>query len=200
MAGKLKLTGEIAKIALKMLLETAKALEMHKVKYILEGGTLLGIIRENRLLPWDNDLDLTVPGSDLEKLLKARKELWKKGFRTRIRYFKEDIGPFKKGEVKIMKVQTRKFFFLKGFTLLDIFVKKKVDDNYFWTVGGKNIVLKSAPAEFYEDLQEVEFNGHSYSIPAKVEDYLSYRYGKWQEAQKEWNYKKDDNAIVNKGK
>lgn len=200
MAGKLKLTGEIAEIALKMLLETCKAFDNNRLNYILEGGTLLGIIRENRLLPWDNDLDLTIKSSDLDKLLKARRELWKKGFRTRIRYYQEDVGPFKKGQVKIMKIQTRKFFFFKGFTLLDVFVKTRVDDKYFWTVGGKNIVLKSAPAKFYEELKEIEFNGYLYSVPKDVEDYLEYRYGKWQEPKKDWNYTKDDNAIVNKGK
>ncbi len=199
MAGKLKLTGKIAEIALKMLKESCKILEKYEIKYILEGGTLLGIIRENRLLPWDNDLDLTVTDDYLDKLLKARKELWLKGFRTRIRYYKEDIGPFKKGQVKIMKVQTRKFFFFKGFTLLDIFIKRKVDGKYYWTVGGKNMVLKSAPANFYEEFKKVYFKGHAYSIPRRVEDYLTYRYGDWQKPKKDWNYTKDDNAIVKSG-
>lgn len=200
MAGNLKLTGKIADIALKMLLETCKVFDKYEIKYILEGGTLLGIIRENRLLPWDNDLDLTIKSPDLDKLIKARWSLWKRGFRTRIRYYKEDVGPFKKGEVKIMKIQTRKFFLFKGFTLLDVFIKKRVDDKYFWTVGGKKIVLKSAPANFYEELKKIDFNGYSYSIPEDVEEYLTYRYGKWQEPKKDWNYTKDDNAIVNKGK
>ena len=199
MAGKLKLTGKIAEIALNMLLETCKVFEKHQIKYILEGGTLLGIIRENRLLPWDNDLDLTIREEDLEELLKSRWDLWKKGFRTRVRYYKEDVGPFKKGEVKIIKIQTRKYLIFKGFTLLDVFIKKRVNDQYFWTVGGKKIVLKSAPANFYEDLKDVEFNGHNYSIPKQVEDYLTYRYGEWKKPQKDYNYTKDDKAIVDKG-
>ncbi len=196
MAGNLKLVGKIADVALDMLKKTCQALENNTIDYILEGGTLLGIIREERLLPWDNDLDITVKYEDLDKILKARKDIWKAGYRTRVRHYKEDIGPFKKGQVKIIKVQTRKLFFFKGFTLLDIFVKKRVDGKYYWTVGGKNIVLKSAPEKFYKELSKVDFKGHDYSIPKDYKEYLTYRYGQWNIVKKDYNYKKDDNAIV----
>ena len=39
---------------------TINILNKNKVKYWLSDGTLLGIIRENRLLPWDDDLDFAV--------------------------------------------------------------------------------------------------------------------------------------------
>ena len=35
-------------------------LEKFEIPYILEGGTLLGAIRENRFLPWDKDVGIAV--------------------------------------------------------------------------------------------------------------------------------------------
>ena len=39
-------------------------METASIPYWLEGGTLLGIIRENRLLPWDNDMDISMYKTD----------------------------------------------------------------------------------------------------------------------------------------
>ena len=38
-----------------------KILESKDIPYVLEGGTLLGAIRENRFLPWDDDVGIAVP-------------------------------------------------------------------------------------------------------------------------------------------
>ncbi|PIE81085.1 MAG: lipopolysaccharide cholinephosphotransferase, partial [Candidatus Delongbacteria bacterium] len=60
MAGKHRLVGKVLEVAKKMLVDSTNILEENNIKYILEAGTLLGIVRENRLLPWDNDIDITV--------------------------------------------------------------------------------------------------------------------------------------------
>ncbi len=197
MAGKLKLAGQLAETAKKMLKDTCRIFEESNIDYVLEGGTLLGIVRESRLLPWDNDLDITITDNFTKKLLSIRWRLWLAGYRTRIRTYKLDIGPFKKGRIRMMKIQTRKLFFFKGVSLLDIFIKTKKDGKYFWTVGARNPVLKSAPCQYYEEFTKTEFDGHKYSIPKDYEEYLVYRYGNWQTPVKEWNFRKDDNAIVN---
>jgi len=59
MAGKTRLEGKNVEIALKMLHDVCTELEKKKADYWLEGGTLLGVIRENRLLPWDNDISIS---------------------------------------------------------------------------------------------------------------------------------------------
>jgi phosphorylcholine metabolism protein LicD len=195
MAGKLKLTGKLAVKAQKMLKDVCKILDENNIPYVLEGGTLLGIIRENRLLPWDNDVDLTITEDHLEKLIKIRYKFWLAGYRTRIRRSIKDMPHFPKGSVRLMKIQTRWFIF-KGVSLLDIFVKKKIGDQYYWTVGINNPVLKSAPYFYYENLDRYAFDGYHYLVPLGYKSYLQHRYGDWETPVKEYDFKKNDNAIV----
>jgi phosphorylcholine metabolism protein LicD len=195
MAGKLKLTGKMAVIAKKMLKDVCQILDENDIPYIVDNGTLLGIIRENRLIPWDNDVDIAVNQKYLDKLIKIRYKFWLAGYRTRIRKSKKDMPHFPKGSVRIIKIQTRWFIF-KRFTLLDIFIKKGVDDQCYWTMSRKYPILLSAPKHFYENTIRYEFDGYHYLIPGNYEDYLVHRYGDWKTPMKEFNFKKDDLAIV----
>jgi len=48
-----------------------KILDSAGIKWWIDHGTLLGIIREARLLPWDDDIDISIFKSDLERAWKA---------------------------------------------------------------------------------------------------------------------------------
>lgn len=192
MAGKLKLEGKLAKIAEKMLKDVCDILEDEKIDYVLEAGTLLGIVRENRLLPWDNDLDVTITNNFAEKLISIRWKFWLKGYRTRIRKFKKETGPFKKGEYRILKIQTRIFFFFKGVSLMDIFIKHLIDDKYFWIVSDRKPVLKSTPRHFYDERTTYEFRDKNFMVPKDYIGYLEYHYGDWKTPKKDWNFRTDD--------
>jgi len=196
MAGKTRLEGKNVDIALKMLHDVCTELEKKKADYWLEGGTLLGVIRENRLLPWDNDMDISMYIKDRMKLVKVAIILWLKGYRISTRFYNRNMGPFKKGELRMIKVRNFEKFRKKGEVMLDIFLKRKVGEEYFWTVGIKSPVLKSSPAHFYDKLTTVNFDRKDYMIPDDYEGYLTYRYGDWKKQVKTWNFKKDDNAIV----
>ena len=60
MAYEIKLKGYNKIIAEKMLRDIVMICDECNLNYWLEGGTLLGIFREGRLLPWDNDIDISV--------------------------------------------------------------------------------------------------------------------------------------------
>jgi len=80
----------------RLLNEVTSIFESCEINYWLEGGTLLGIRRENRLLPWDNDLDISIHESELSKLDILLSALKKRGFRIRLRKFDKDSKFFKK--------------------------------------------------------------------------------------------------------
>ncbi len=196
MSGKTRLEGKNIEIALKLLHTVTSELEKSGVNYWLEGGTLLGVIRENRLLPWDNDMDISMYITDRWKLLRIAIKLFFKGYRISTRFYNRNMEPFKKGELRMIKVRNYEKFLKKGEVMLDIFLKRKVDNEYFWTVGIKSPVLKSSPAKYYDELSKIKFDRKDYLIPKDYEDYLTYRYGDWKIPVKVWNFKKDDNAIV----
>lgn len=197
MSGHHKLTGEVAKLAINVIHDIADALDKTACPYCLEGGTLLGILREGRLLPWDDDVDLTVMSEHLPALMSGLGLLSRLKYRIRIRQHFTDHGPINSGSTRLVRITRRKFFFWKGPVRVDIFVKYADDTNAFWTVGHpRNFVTKSVPKKFYQQLSSIDFCGKSLSIPCEYDEYLSLRYGEWREPVKEWNCLTDDKSAL----
>jgi len=194
MAYDITLEGKNLIEAEKLLAEITTIFESHNIEYWLEGGTLLGIRRENRLLPWDNDLDISLHNSQEPKLKNLIKALKTSGFRVRLRHFEKSSDYFKKGELRMIKIRSRHFFgLLKGKVCFDVFVKYTREEKTYWEIDKKT---KYVPSKFYDEFRQIDFQNKSYPIPEKTDEYLTYRYGDWQTPVKEWNTSKDDNALA----
>ena len=60
--------GEYKQTAINLLKETIQILDEFSIDYFLISGTLLGYVRHNDFIPWDDDIDLIVDKSLLDKL------------------------------------------------------------------------------------------------------------------------------------
>lgn len=193
MAYDITLQGSNKAIAERMLYQVASMLDRCKIDYWLEGGTLLGIRRENRLLPWDNDIDLSIMANQVPKLNDLFTALKGASYRVRTRHFEQTNDYFNQGDIRLIKIREKKWFgFVKGKVCLEIFVKYPKDDFCYWEIADKT---KRVPGKYYQTLKTIRYDEYDYSIPELTDEYLSYRYGDWQIPVKNWNTATDDNAL-----
>ncbi|MCD8380781.1 MAG: LicD family protein, partial [Lachnospiraceae bacterium] len=60
---------EIQKFLLYLLKEFHEFCEKNNLIYNVFGGTFLGAVRHQGMIPWDDDIDVTMPRGDYEKLI-----------------------------------------------------------------------------------------------------------------------------------
>ncbi len=189
------------KKARKMLFCSTDFLNKNNIPYFLEGGTLLGIVRDGDLLPWDHDVDISINYRDAAKFDKLRWKFYFKGYRVTRRRGIQSYGPIKPNDYRIFKMKPIGLSFFKMFfpslaekmVVLDIFVKTDDDTHTYWQSMGKILRVDKS---HYQSSEEVELNGRKLSAPCNYKDYLTAKYGDWSIPVKEWLCKEDEKAIV----
>lgn len=58
---------EIQQVSLDILKDVHAFCEKHKIRYSLAYGTLIGAIRHQGFIPWDDDIDIIIPRPDFER-------------------------------------------------------------------------------------------------------------------------------------
>lgn len=191
--------GENNQSALNLLNVVTRIFEENKIKYVLDCGTLLGIVRENRLLPWDNDLDLSFFCDSEKEILSLKKMVRQAGLYPQIKYQEKDDHPLNKGDIRLLKI-FNKGIFSRDRIHVDCFLMKRASKESFVCAygGSAHYVRVEIPAKFYNDLDTINFNGKNFFTPKHVTEYLTYRYGDWETpiSDGSYDYRKDDRSIV----
>lgn len=98
-------------------------LEKHNIRYFAHSGTMLGCVRHNGFIPWDDDVDLMIPEEDVPRLEEMVQVIEKYGIRQNL---KNKITP-KDGLWQFMPFGPKIMQGVKGYMGLDIFVGEEVE-------------------------------------------------------------------------
>lgn len=69
-----KLLRQLQLAELDILIEVDKLCRKHNLRYYVVGGTLIGAVRHKGFIPWDDDIDISMPREDFDKLMKIAKD------------------------------------------------------------------------------------------------------------------------------
>ncbi len=188
--------------AIKLLKIVVDTLNRHKIEYYLDFGTLIGAMRDNAFIPWDDDIDISLlHEKDYEKIPEILNEIKKEyGYRTYLHTFKQSIEKSltrkkidtapnidftDENSYQIAKIRDNKFWiFGRGNVCIDIFFKYRFEENSYWLAYGK--VCKNPVDISKEGTKQIDFYGISCSVPVNYEVYLESMYGEWKTPNKDW--------------
>lgn len=150
-------------LAKELLFDIDDIFKKYNITYWLDCGTLLGAVRNEDFIDWDDDLDIAVYQS-----IFLDNNLWCK-----------IIKDFFKKNIKIHTTWGDSAFTCKKFTdteelVIDIHTYKKVDKEYQCAMLDN---LFSFPEELFNTLDCIDFQGRKFNTPHNAETYLSLFYG-----------------------
>lgn len=191
------------KRAINLLFYVVDFMDKHKITYHLEGGTLLGLVRDGDLLPWDHDVDISINSDQLEKFQKYCHELKSLNYKLSKKDFSGTHKALLNGSPRIYKVKPRLASLLKEFSFffhnqcinIDIFIKYSDHKYTYWQAADNAL---KASKHHYEGFGEIEFMGQKLKIPLDHEGYLESKYGDWHIPVKVWDCGKDEKTICTK--
>ena len=189
---KIQLTGKYFHRIKKMLFETLDLFDRMGITYWLDDGSLLGIIRDGTLIPWDHDVDIGIPGESVERILALKYNFLPK-YLLKPRHAN---NPWLPGPVRSIKIKTVREKIMHVNFHIDLFVKYRINDRYQWI---DSDALKCVACKYYDKLETIHWEGRSISIPSDPEAYLAIRYNDWRTPSRNFSPSRDDGAVAEKG-
>lgn len=143
-------------VAFENLKELAVLLDRFGIQSGLVFGTLLGIIRENDFIEWDEDIDMYI--------LKEQEDL-----------FRSSLWDFRDAGFELVRYDRRGLYSLmKDGEYIDFYVMRKASENVRTT--GASFMFE----KYIRDTVAYDFKGITLQIPRDYEEYLEFAYGDWR--------------------
>lgn len=150
-----------------ILQEFKKIMDKHSIPFFIVYGTLLGSVREQSIIPYDDDIDLGMMKNDFDEKLnsiKVKNELRKKNLEIII---KENLP-------KIKKIKSTDSIFLDIFIFIEDNDKIKIENDIISSWNPPSFFYKKElfPLENKYILNKIKLDG-----PSNYENYLIRQYG-----------------------
>jgi len=166
------------------LLAVIDLLDQHKILYHLEGGTLLGIVRDKGIIPWDHDTDISIMAADFDKFKQIIPKIKNKNFRVKVKGFSSKSKFKAPNKERIIKIKDKNLLFFSGGNTLDVFIKYPIDNKVYWVAENNTMCVDE---KFYLGYEEIEWEERKVKVPLNYKEYLSLKYGDWNIINKEWD-------------
>lgn len=152
-------------IAFENLCEVKRILSKAGIKFGPIFGTLLGIIRDNDFIIWDEDVDLYI-------LKEEEKQ------------FRDTLWDFKDKGFDLIRYERRGLYSIRrNGEYIDFYVLKSISPKIRHS-GGRDFLLE----KYIQNVLPWNFKGLELQIPSDYEEYLEFTYGDWKKPVKYANY------------
>src|SRR5690625_4960248 len=189
-------------------------LQERQIDFWIDQGTLLGIVRDDALLPWDKDIDISVWEEEFSKVVELRPELEEMGYYFELHEYKDclflsredgyfiEIGRYHiEGEQAVRKnngprINPSERFVKRILNLLPHRLNCRLRD-----LGRRwhpvDTVIFRTPLHYFSEFRSISFRGLRFDVPAKTEEYLAFKYGPdWRTPIREWDFSKQDGSVI----
>lgn len=163
--------------AKQVLFDLTAFLTEKKYTYFLNFGTLLGIVRENRLLPWDDDIDIAVLNKDvnLQRFSEEIQRFFSRYAEHKVYQMKVDS----EGELAGIDVAIESDKILPFAISVDL-AKERGEHMY--------LPIDKIDASFFKKQDIVQFDQVDLFAPSPHEEYLTYVYNDWKTVKKDVSF------------
>lgn len=162
-------TEESKKKAVSLIDDVSKLAKLANLDLVLADGSLLGYIRHNKIMPWDDDVDFSIDGRFIDFF---------KSYIDEHSNLKTKNSEWGTSEVPYLKIWDENGKEIPGHThkwpFIDVWPYMHLGDEIVFPHGNKY------PADLFYPLSCTDFEGSTFKLPSHPLDYLDILYSDWR--------------------